>query len=1042
MNLSINLVMSLGAESQDVRSERNSTYLPGGGDPGPYGGGTYTRSSMEPTVEQYENIFGPAARDIKVDHLRNKRHQRWHLPDVLKGPNEFLTTRIDGYISDPANSPFTSEILPYKYIDNPDQKLKWNVYAFDEGMASRVPYESAARVLTQTKKSFAGYTIRQGLAIRMEHNFMVSPEGRQNFLNQLNQMVGSVQLTNDLDVHMALIQAPSYARTMAEKYHSSDKTASQICREYVDLYGIMQKNPNGLDILIEDAKGVLRTWGSTPPDFLLCNAKLTMQMQMTPERTSYTVNGPEGQKRLKQGPEIAKYRGLKIINTRSFSIETGAPPRDLLRRRVRVAEYYRVPPMADMQNKMIQLYDESKNTWFSLTYDDLCAHAKVTGSGGYDNSGRRFASMIPPQTTQMTLDSFHNLTYSEKVQIAMQGNVDLLGSSNNVFLSSPGLDMDPNLPDSTKKFLLTSEKGGGFFNDFSETAGERQWDYLLGSQALSDDAGFGNPNGMLNSQTKEHVGGPHSNLNHLLITQTSMTQLLLVSAHMNDAILDSLRGEHKVNDGDETAQEMYRLMYNELSAEKITVEQAAEIIYGENQNLRSKASLLMMAYCSTHDTVRRYCRGVLEQMNIDLEKFERNVTNFVIREATELAFPERLQTTGVNHYYIVWDRRERANALSGIMQDFGEWGENEGDYLSRFTTTFYLTGRQQSEVRNLYETGFSPTRCAAALAMLLAKRVYGPMSRYNWFDLLSNKTLSIITTDTPMMTGPGGDGESGGNGSGNSGGVGFNKATGKSEEFVIIRPCIEHNMLGVILGKGGGEYLGNTLWGQTELSCYDDGMYGLWGMSYKYHEKALVTNEKNLIRIFDVAFDGYNGGMDDSAVNWDEHEEFAQHVNDTSRPYQGPSMMIMRFQVDAKSPQWKRNWPSPIVFYDHEAQDNARMTVDPENIHALGSGVEKFRVFNSTLYKDDYDKYKALMPQFGYLHTTRPSATTASVEGTTCQYGLAFQGSMRILNQNGSLLQEIHGSGHLGPSYVGVSAIREGKGFNTYTAGPQLTRTV
>jgi len=35
-------------------------------------------------------------------------------------------------------------------------------HSFDEGIASRVPYESAARVLPQSKRSFAGYTVRQG----------------------------------------------------------------------------------------------------------------------------------------------------------------------------------------------------------------------------------------------------------------------------------------------------------------------------------------------------------------------------------------------------------------------------------------------------------------------------------------------------------------------------------------------------------------------------------------------------------------------------------------------------------------------------------------------------------------------------------------------------------------------------------------------------------------------------------------------------------------------------------------------------------------
>ena len=86
-------------------------------------------------------------------------------------------------------------------------------------IASRVPYEAAARVLPQTKRSFSGYTVRHGLAIAMEHNFMVSATGRENFKNQLTQLVCSIQMTNNLDVHVALLQAPSYQKHMNEKYY-------------------------------------------------------------------------------------------------------------------------------------------------------------------------------------------------------------------------------------------------------------------------------------------------------------------------------------------------------------------------------------------------------------------------------------------------------------------------------------------------------------------------------------------------------------------------------------------------------------------------------------------------------------------------------------------------------------------------------------------------------------------------------------------------------------------------------------------------------
>mmetsp|Transcript_24608 Transcript_24608/g.62103 ORF Transcript_24608/g.62103 Transcript_24608/m.62103 type:complete len:101 (+) Transcript_24608:132-434(+) len=72
------------------------------GDPGATGGGTYTSpadSRRDPTMQDYENIFGPAGRDVKLDLQRNKRHSRWHLPDVLRGPNPFLMDKVDGLIT-------------------------------------------------------------------------------------------------------------------------------------------------------------------------------------------------------------------------------------------------------------------------------------------------------------------------------------------------------------------------------------------------------------------------------------------------------------------------------------------------------------------------------------------------------------------------------------------------------------------------------------------------------------------------------------------------------------------------------------------------------------------------------------------------------------------------------------------------------------------------------------------------------------------------------------------------------------------------------
>ena len=251
-------------------------------------------------------------------------------------------------------------------------------------------------------------------------------------------------------------------------------------------------------------------------------------------------------------------------------------------------------------------------------------------------------------------------------------------------------------------------------------------------------------------------------------------------------------------------------------------------------------------------------------------------------------------------------------------------------------------------------------------------------------------------------------------------------------EFVIVRPNIEHYMLGIILGESG-DSLGNTLWGQTELAVHDDSQHGVWGMQYKYHEKAIVFNEKNLIRLWDIAYDGYNGGKDDSYVRWadpNDTQRFREDTLDVTEDYHGKSMMVMMFVHEDKfqvQPNWKTNWPSPIMFYDNVLQQRDDSVPDgPENQAYMP--VQDFRVFNQDLYPV-YPYYYNLMPNFTELHKTRKSASESVEENETQTGCLAFQGTMRVKNANGSIIDTINGSGHHGVDYVGVSSVRAGKGY-------------
>jgi hypothetical protein len=811
---------------QNDRSQVEPAYLLSG-DPGYNGGGTVGASDPATMMRNYENVFGPAVRDIKWDSQRHKRHQRWHLPDALKGTNAFLTDRVDGLITDATSSPFTKNILPYMYMDQPDKKIKWNVYSFDEGMASRVPYESAARVLPQSKRSFAGYAVRQGLAIAMEHNFMMSPQGMDNFRKQLMQLVGSIQLTNDLDVHMALLYAPSYQKHMDEKYYDASRSVSQTCRMYIDLFGFMQKNENALDYLIEDAKNHLTKWGSKPPTFMLCNGALTRQLTMTPEKTNYITAGPDGQRKLAQGPDLPSYRGLQIINTRQFSLEAGTAPRDMLRRRVRVSEHYRIPWDPRNLHRRYEFYDQSRDSMFYLSWHDLYKASFPKTKADLTNFG---------QDAQLSIDVYNNFDRAEGFLMQMFG------------LVSQGTITGRNID---------------FVVEINHEHGDKQHVKIF---TLPKD---------------------------LLINRSMQSLSILM---MKQFLLDN---------------------FKHCTVNPLTENEKKELL-----------------------------KNVIKQRGADAGSYNDTLNSLA-----------------------------SANSLVSFMKKWGQILPNAGANFD-----------WEDDFKDALEAGG-----------------FTPESFFKQGGIKYEEHSCVIRA--------------------------------LASDLFLLRPCIEHYMLGVIIGRGGGpEELGATFWGQTELSCYDDSQHGIWGMSYKYHERAIVTNERNLIRVFDVCFDGYCGGNDSRILNWnhDDLNAFKQRSLSLTDPYDGPSMIVMALPVysDALDP-----FPNPIILQTHTGGARRNTAPDrgliPGNVIPHCPFLIDAQVHTSPIKLNAarvYNHYYNALGMANWASTFSPQAAGhLAYQNETDVYGYSFHGHMAsILDGN---REETQGSGHLGPNFVGVASVREGRGM-------------
>lgn len=781
-----------------LRSVPAPSYLPGNGNAGIHGGGTYTGNSLEPQIGDWENIFGPAGRDVKTDQQRHKRHQRWHLPDVLKGPNAYLTDRIDGLITDTTNSPFTTIILPYKYIENPDAKIKWNSYSFDEGLASRVPYESAARVLTQTKRSYAAYAVRHGLAIEMEHNFMMSPKGMENFQNQVKQLVGSIQQSNDLDVHIALVQAPSYAKEYMEKYSGTDKTPYQVCREYVDLFGIMQKNPNALDILIEEAKIQLRLWGSPEPSFLMCNSKLTFQLQMVPDRTNYITNGIDGVKRLRQGPDIGQYRGLSIVNSRAYSMETGAPPRDVLRRRVRVAEYYRIPPQPD-RDWEVELYDESRDTWFKLSPADLDRYADLSGQGDSNNHHNFVRNPEQPVTWDQFVAGGAN-----DGPFLLRMTDEPLQSQSRVLMPHL-LHPSENLAWNARLNQIQTMHAGAFNGTHTKD------DYHPIVQELV--RGFGHfvprPN-HTNQMFEPFPGAETINIPFWIFMNAAFM------THVCNILWIQINGV----DRDMIRNRVIPFVYGNNCQ---GVQNDYDAI-GDDARMNIYHSLMFLGLpmrLHPDDTVRAFLEKKFSERGLSINTLRATLVHFVRRcldDSTEPIPTNRIQLgkrlenafrsarfTQPDASRCVYDRwpfspdglRPIAVA-AGVAENIGSLDDYRiEEYFNRHADEYIWNNMDQIPAGHENTVHENTT---------LDSFLYAAMLRMMTNPEQDRRTPDFWPVFTPQNS-------------------------TASVEYVIVRPVIEHNMLGVIMGRGGGDELGNTLWGQTELSCYDDSFHGVWGMS-------------------------------------------------------------------------------------------------------------------------------------------------------------------------------------------------------------------
>jgi hypothetical protein len=335
--------------------------------------------------------FGPPNGAVNSAPYDKYKYTTYDLPEAYKGKNLYLRDTIDGLITGDISQHtwYTSpSCLPYVYTDQ--IHLQWNVWQFNRTLAGQVPHEGISRLITSSKRSFKEHTVRYGLAFYLEHGFMSTAEGRQQYARNLQGIRQCVQETNNYDVLATLLHSPRYDREYQIKHGEYSRPVSEVLRREVSEWAVVQKSGYGLDWLIEEYKEHLMRNGGVVPSVFIIPPRMAMFMTMAdPVKTQYITAGPSGQQTLKQGPSaLTTFRGVSVFKTHAFDVYADDLPINLLSRDMQVGEYYIMNDTLNDHNGYLTrmrdtiIYDESIDDWKRIRLSDAISNCRRFNENG------------------------------------------------------------------------------------------------------------------------------------------------------------------------------------------------------------------------------------------------------------------------------------------------------------------------------------------------------------------------------------------------------------------------------------------------------------------------------------------------------------------------------------------------------------------------------------------------------------------------------------------------------------------------------------
>lgn len=295
-------------------------------------------NSMGPVehIQNLEKVVGRIPDHLKHDFVHNQSRVFGDLTELLMSrATPVVTAQVTGLLEKTYVSPYTKFLLPIRQLGPYESiNVKWTEVNFDPGFAEQTEVLGVGRYFTHNKSRRGATAVRRQAAVKIESGFFMTPEGREDWRNQIEQLVTIVQNTNEYDVMLTLLQTPIRHHLSARDMNgpvnrvygvSYDMTFKERLFLERDMFGIINKTPDsrGFQSLVTNLRTVMSRNGVTPDAIVVPPYLLGYYHISKPDLWEYSSAGPANAQNREMATDIGgnsafrtgDIQGMRIVDT-------------------------------------------------------------------------------------------------------------------------------------------------------------------------------------------------------------------------------------------------------------------------------------------------------------------------------------------------------------------------------------------------------------------------------------------------------------------------------------------------------------------------------------------------------------------------------------------------------------------------------------------------------------------------------------------------------------------------------------------------------